>query len=139
MAEAAERVAQRFGVFLGAGAQDAGGKKWYYDHILVSANGRNFYDYEEQIIARDAYNGVVLWTRPLKAHAFKESGLPLPPNPTPKMKLAGRTSKVRPVAMGDRLFVASEGKVLALDAATGRTVAEYGDASNPGLGEGRSS
>ncbi|RPH43702.1 MAG: class I SAM-dependent methyltransferase, partial [Planctomycetota bacterium] len=39
--------------------QDAGGKKWYYDHILVSAGGRNFYDYEETILARDAYNGVV--------------------------------------------------------------------------------
>jgi len=112
-------------------AQDAGGKKWYYDHVLVSANGRNFYDYEEQIIARDSYNGVVLWTRPLKAHAFKESGLPLPPNPTPKMKLAGRTSKVRPVAFGERLFVASEGKVMALNAATGETVAEYGTASDP--------
>jgi len=53
-------------------AQDAGGKKWYYDHILVSAGGRNFYDYDEQIVARDAYNGVLLWTRPIKAPVFKE-------------------------------------------------------------------
>ncbi|MBI3856280.1 MAG: PQQ-binding-like beta-propeller repeat protein [Planctomycetes bacterium] len=112
-------------------AQDAGGKKWYYDHILVSANGRNFYDYEDQIVARDAYNGVLLWVRPLKAHAFKEAGLPLPPNPTPKMKLAGRVSKVRPVASGDRLFVASEGKVLALDAASGETAAEFGGTRDP--------
>jgi outer membrane protein assembly factor BamB len=112
-------------------AQDAGGKKWYYDHVLVSSNGRNFYDYEDQIIARDAYNGVLLWTRALKAHAFGEKGLPLPPNPTPKMKLAGRTSKVRPVAVGDRLFVASEGKVLALDAATGATAAEFGETRDP--------
>src|SRR6185369_6475561 len=112
-------------------AQDAGGRKWYYDHILVSANGRNFYDYEEQIVARDAYNGVLLWTRPLKAHAFKESGLPLPPNPTPKMKLAGRTSKVRPVASADRLYVATEGKVLALDAATGETAVEFAETKDP--------
>src|SRR6185436_4166906 len=105
-------------------AQDAGGKKWYYDHILVSANGRNFYDYEDMIVARDAYNGVLLWTRPIKAQGFREAGLPLPPNPTPKMKLAGRVSKVRPVALGDRLYVASEGKVLALDGATGETVAD---------------
>lgn len=112
-------------------AQDAGGRKWYYDHVLVSANGRNFYDYEEQIVARDAYNGVLLWIRPLKAHAFKESGLPLPPNPTPKMKLAGRTSKVRPVASADRLYVATEGKVLALDAATGDTVAEFAETKDP--------
>lgn len=112
-------------------AQDAGGKKWYYDHILVSANGRNFYDYEEQIVARDAYNGVLLWTRPIKAHSFKEAGLPLPPNPTPKMKPGGRTSKVRPVAIGDRLYVATEGKVLALDAATGDPVGEFAEVRDP--------
>jgi outer membrane protein assembly factor BamB len=112
-------------------AQDAGGRKWYYDHILVSANGRNFYDYEDQIVARDAYNGVQLWSRTIKAHAFKESGLPLPPSPTPKMKLAGRTSKVRPVASVDRLYVATEGKVLALDAATGETVEEFAQTRDP--------
>jgi outer membrane protein assembly factor BamB len=112
-------------------AQDAGGRKWYYDHVLVSANGRNFYDYEDLILARDAYNGVTLWSRAFKTPAFKESGLPLPPNPTPKMKLGGRSSKVRPVASGDRLYAVGEGKLLVLDAATGKTVAELADAKDP--------
>jgi len=112
-------------------AQDAGGKKWYYDHILISANGRNFYDYEDQIVARDAYNGVLLWTRLFKTPAFKESGLPLPPNPTAKMKVGGRTSKVRPVALGDRVYVAGEGKLLALDAATGATKTEIAETADP--------
>jgi outer membrane protein assembly factor BamB len=47
------------------------------------------------------------------------------------MKLAARTSKVRPVATPDRLFVATEGKLLALDAATGETVAEFGETRDP--------
>jgi outer membrane protein assembly factor BamB len=112
-------------------AQDAGGKKWYYDHTLVSSNGRNFYEYEDSIAARDAYNGILLWTRPIKTHTFKETGVPLPENPTPKMKLGVRTSKVRPVASGDRLYIASDGKVLALDARTGGTAAEFGEARDP--------
>jgi len=112
-------------------AQDAGGRKWYYDHILVSANGRNFYDYEDMILARDAYNGVVLWSREFKATTFKENGLPLPPNPTPKMKPGGRSSKVRPVAAGDRLYAAGEGKILVLDAATGKTSVELGETKDP--------
>ncbi|HLH27874.1 MAG TPA: PQQ-binding-like beta-propeller repeat protein, partial [Acidimicrobiales bacterium] len=101
------------------------------DHVLVSANGRNFYDYEDLILARDAYNGVLLWSRTFKTPSFKESGLPLPPNPTPRMKLGGRTSKVRPVASGDRLFAAGEGRLLVLDAATGATAADLGETRDP--------
>jgi outer membrane protein assembly factor BamB len=112
-------------------AQDAGGRKWYYDHTLVSANGRNYYEYEESVLARDAYNGMLLWSRPLRIHVFKEIGVPLPENPTPKMKLGVRTSKVRPVASGDRLYLASDGHVLALDGRTGETVAEFGEARDP--------
>ncbi len=112
-------------------AQDAGGKKWYYDHSLVSANGRNYYEYDDLLLARDSYNGVLLWTRPFKAHTFKEAGLPLPEKPDPKLRLGVRTSKVRPVASGDRLYVATEGKVLALDGRSGETVAEYGETRDP--------
>src|SRR6185295_7446223 len=46
-------------------------------------------------------------------------------------KPGGRTSKVRPVATADRLYAASEGKVLALDAATGETVGEFGEVRDP--------
>jgi outer membrane protein assembly factor BamB len=112
-------------------AQDAGGRKWYYDHVLVSANGRNYYDYDEAVLARDAFNGTLLWIREIKAPKFKEQGLPVPPNPTPKMKLATRTSKVRPVASGDRLYAVGEGQIMALDGATGKTVLEYGEVLEP--------
>ena len=113
-------------------AQDAGGKKWYYDHVLVSASGRNIYMNEEGLTARDSYNGALLWTRPLKATTFKEIGTDLPEFlKLPKMQLGPRTSKVKPVAVGNRLYVAAEGKLTALDAATGEAVAEFGALDNP--------
>ena len=112
-------------------AQDAGGKKWYYDHVLVSAQGRNYYLNEEGIIARDSFNGTLLWKRPLKASTFKETGTEVPALLKLITKLGTRTSKVRPVAVGDRLYVAAEGKLTALDAATGRTVVEFGPLTHP--------
>ena len=77
-------------------AQDPGGRKWYYDHVLVSSAGRNFSQYEEELVARDAFNGRLLWRRPAKAYTFKETGLVVA-----GFKLGSRTSKVRPVAIGD--------------------------------------
>jgi outer membrane protein assembly factor BamB len=111
--------------------QDAGGKKWYYDHALVSSEGRNFYEYEGSIIARDAYNGTHLWTRGVQTPLFKETGVPLPPNPTPKMKLGLRTSKVRPVAWGERVYLVSGGEILALEARTGQTAQTLGQTREP--------
>ena len=111
--------------------QDAGGKKWYYDHVLVSAQGRNFYAYENEITARDAFNGVLLWSQPLKAYSFRETGTEVPSFLALKAKLATRPSKVRPVAIEDRLYVAAEGRLLALDAATGNTVTEFGQITSP--------
>ncbi len=106
-------------------AQDAGGRKWYYDHVLVSSAGRNFYVYEDQIVARDAFNGRLLWTRAAKAYTFKESGT------SGALKLGSRTSKVRPVALGNRLYAAIDGQLVALDAATGRTVQMFATVDLP--------
>ncbi|MGH7341105.1 MAG: PQQ-binding-like beta-propeller repeat protein, partial [Candidatus Rokuibacteriota bacterium] len=111
--------------------QDAGGKKWYYDHVMVTAHGRNFYAFEDGIVARDAFNGAFLWTRPLKAHTFKETGTTTPSEKNPKNTVGTRMTKVRPVIVGDTLFASSGGKVLALDAATGRDAGEVGAVSNP--------
>jgi outer membrane protein assembly factor BamB len=112
-------------------AQDAGGKKWYYDHVLVTAQGRNVYVYEDGLIARDAYNGTLLWMRPLKAHTFKETGTTTPSEKNPQNKIGTRVTKVRPVVVGDTLFATSEGRVLAIDAATGRDAGEFGAVTNP--------
>ncbi len=111
--------------------QDPGGRKWYYDHLLLTSNGRNVYVYETSIVARDAWNGAILWTRPFKVYTFKETGLPVPADPPPRARLGTRTNKVRPVLLGDRLFAATEGKILEIDARTGETAAEFDDTKSP--------
>ncbi len=113
--------------------QDAGGKKWYYDHILLSADGRNFYVTEDGIVARDAHNGALLWSRAFKPPSFREAGTPVPPDapPGPRMRLGTRTSRVRPVAWGGRLFAAADGKLLELDGRTGETAAEIAVTKEP--------
>ncbi|MBM3891917.1 MAG: methyltransferase domain-containing protein, partial [Verrucomicrobia bacterium] len=105
--------------------QDVGGRKWYYDHVLVSSSGRNFYQFDDAIVARDSFNGRLLWRREAKAHTFKETIT------FGTLKLGGRTSKVRPVASGERLYAATDGKLVALDAANGRTVQTFGDLNAP--------
>lgn len=112
-------------------AQDPGGRRWYYDHVFLAARGRAFYVYEDAVVARDAYNGLLLWTRPLKIHAFKEMGTTTPSEKNPKNLVGSRTTKVRPVVMGDTLFAAADGKLLALDAATGRDAAVLDVLKNP--------
>jgi outer membrane protein assembly factor BamB len=112
-------------------AQDAGGRQWYYDHVLVSSMGRNFYADDETITARDAFNGLLLWERPFKAQRFREVGTAVPSYLEFKAKLGSRTSKVRPVAAGDRLYVATDKAVLALDAATGQTISEVARVTRP--------
>ena len=78
---------------------------------MVSAGGRLF---NSALIARDAFNGLPLWSRPI----------------TPKPLRVGYSSQaaagsVLPVAAGDRLYVFSDGKLQALDGATGRTLGTY--------------
>lgn len=93
--------------------QDAGGRKWYYDHVLLSSKGRNFYVFDKSIAARDAFNGRLLWTLDAPAATFKENAIP---------GTGKRVSKVRPVADGDRLFAVIDDKLCVLDAQTGKTL-----------------
>ena len=109
---------------------------------IVSANGRNFYltynvaenmtkspfewEKEYYIVARDAYNGITLWSRPIN-HPFK------PKQSKPKgskevfifwapgtMELAENLA-----AVGDRVYAVVENNVVALDAATGKTLVTF--------------
>lgn len=105
--------------WVGGPVQDPGGRKWYYDHVLVSAAGRNFYQYESNLVARDSFNGRLLWDRPAVATIFKETGTLF------GLKLGTRLSKVRPVASADRLYAVAGGKLVALDAATGQPVRSF--------------
>jgi SAM-dependent methyltransferase len=71
---------------------------------IASANGRNFYVYPhpyEGLLfeARDAFNGLLLWKRPVKK--------------TPSL-----------IAIGDRLYTNLNGPLQALDAATGEMIIE---------------
>ncbi|MBE3098330.1 MAG: PQQ-binding-like beta-propeller repeat protein [Planctomycetes bacterium] len=84
---------------------------------IVTAGGRFFY---HGVIARDAFNGLPLWDRKL--------------DPTPS-RLGFPASAVKgsvlPVATADRLYVVSQGKLQALDAATGEPLKVYADAGTP--------
>ncbi|MFH1023885.1 MAG: PQQ-binding-like beta-propeller repeat protein, partial [Planctomycetota bacterium] len=79
---------------------------------ILSANGRNFYilsDVQELLpqpgqflVARDAFNGLVLWRRPL-----------------------AQACNATTVAVGDRVFTVLGGKVVALNASDGQVAVTY--------------
>jgi len=104
--------------------------KTHFDHIFAaaSAGGRLFCVFDESpagfqvprqlcLIARDAYNGILLWKRPLPAklvarawhHGIRHD--------------AWLVNNL--VAVGDHVFVSDLGKVLKLDAATGEIIKTY--------------
>jgi outer membrane protein assembly factor BamB len=112
------------------------GPAWsrHHDHMasmsaLVSAGGRIFYIMDEgpreaillpsqwSLIARDAFNGTVLWKRPIAEWNTQLWPLKSGPNQLPR----------RLVAVGDRVYVTLgiDAPLVALDAATGRTVRTY--------------
>lgn len=118
--------------------QWVGGPNWsrHHDHMaslsaLVSAQGRIFYIMDEgpreaillpaqwMLIARDAFNGTILWKRPIPEWNTQLWPLKSGPNQLPR----------RLVAMGDRVFVTLgiDAPVTMLDAATGQTLRTYAD------------
>ena len=94
---------------------------------LVTANGRNFYNFKESLVARDAFNGALLWTRELGTPYYQEKAKIKGPNNA----LAKRTSRAQPVAVGAALYVISGKEVLELDAATGATRRTLGEVADP--------
>ncbi|UCG46462.1 MAG: PQQ-binding-like beta-propeller repeat protein, partial [Phycisphaerales bacterium] len=116
--------------------QWVGGPQWarHHDHMasmtsLVSAAGRLFYIFDEgptasiqlppqwSLIARDAFNGVILWKR--RIGQWNTHQYPLKSGPAHLLR--------RLVAVGDRVYVTLgiDAPVTALDAATGRTILTY--------------
>ncbi|MDO8944712.1 MAG: PQQ-binding-like beta-propeller repeat protein, partial [Desulfobacterales bacterium] len=61
----------------------------------------------------------------MKTYTFQETGAPI------FLKLGVRPSKVRPVALGDRIYTALDGQLLALDATGGKTVQAFGELQSP--------
>ncbi len=109
-----------------------GGPAWsrHHDHMasmsaLVSANGRLFYIIDEgsrasiqlpahwRLVARDAFNGAILWKREIPDWASKDFGLKSGPAHLLR----------RVVAIGDRVYVTLgiDAPASILDAATGQT------------------
>ena len=83
---------------------------------MVTANGRVFIQDRDTLLARDAFNGLPLWSA--KLFPAKELGIRKPP--------------ALIVAKGERVFgLMADGKVRALDAATGAPVLEFADAGQP--------
>jgi len=111
-----------------------GGPKWsrQHDHMssssaVVSAGGRNFYIFDEGpdlsiqlpsrwflIAPRDAFNGKILWKRPIDTWHTRMWALKSGPAHLPR----------RVVAAGDVVYVtlSLDAPVTALDAATGKTM-----------------
>jgi len=113
-----------------------GGPRWgrHHDHMssvsaVVSAQGRIFYIMDEasrisvllapqwNLIARDAFNGTVLWKRPITHWYDHLHGLKSGPAELPR----------RLVAYGDRVYVTLgiQAPLTALDAATGQVLHTY--------------
>ena len=112
------------------------GPNWarHHDHMasmtsLVSARGRLFYIFDEgptasiqlpsqwRLIARDGFNGALLWKRDIGQWNTRQ--WPLKSGPAHLTR--------RLVAVGDRVYVtlSLEAPVVALDAATGKTLHTY--------------
>ncbi len=84
---------------------------------MVTSAGRNYYG---GVWTRDAFNGLRLWQRSL----------------SPSPARGGFASQyvpgsVRPIAVGDRLLVVTDGSVVALDGTTGEPVRSYPEAGKP--------
>ncbi len=113
-----------------------GGPKWsrQHDHMssssaIVSANGRNFYIFDEgspvsiqlpsdwKLIARDAFNGKIVWKRPIDFWQTQMFRLKSGPAQLPR----------RIVAIEDTVYVtlSLNAPVTALNAATGETLKTY--------------
>ncbi|MBI1372445.1 MAG: PQQ-binding-like beta-propeller repeat protein [Phycisphaera sp.] len=101
---------------------------------MVSANGRVFTIFDEaprvsvllppewKLIARDAFNGTILWKRDIDDWQPNLWGLKNGPAQLPR----------RLVAVGDRVYVTMtiDGPITAIDAATGETVLTYKGTEN---------
>jgi len=84
---------------------------------MVTADGRCFF---AGVLARDAFNGLRLWQQQVEPSPARGGYM-----------FQSKPGSVRPVAVGNRLLVVSNGKLQALDAATGRPTVDYPNAGTP--------
>jgi len=96
---------------------------------VVSAQGRLFYILDEatagsmlvpgrwSLVARDAFNGVLLWKQPISAWAYELHGFRAGPVQLPRLLVAVNDRVYMPLGMNEA--------VSALDAATGKVLTTY--------------
>ncbi len=87
---------------------------------MVSAGGRNFYG---GILARDSFNGLRLWHRTLN----RKGEVNADDFQLPRLPRDGS----RPIASDRFLFAIMQNRPVALDAATGEVVVEFGEMKKP--------
>ena len=122
--------------------QWVGGPRWarHHEHMaslsaLVSAKGRIFYIFDEgsrasiqlpakwKLIARDAFNGTILWKRDIPVWYTHIYPLKSGPAVLPR----------RLVAVGDRVYLSLglDKPLVAIDAGTGKTIRTYKGTTSP--------
>lgn len=84
---------------------------------MVTAGGRNFYG---GLLARDSFNGLRLWHHDLSKAELNDGHFTLP-----------QTPRTRPIASFDQVFAVAKGRLVALDAVTGKVVREFAGISRP--------
>lgn len=90
---------------------------WHEASNMVTAGGRF---YHAGLIARDAFNGLRLWSQRLDPAPFRFG-----------YSSGGPAGSVLPVLARDRVFAVTAKQVVALDPATGATLREYPEAGHP--------
>jgi len=108
---------------------------------VVSSGGRFFYTVKEptensanmlgeRLIARNAFNGVFLWSRRVDVLAVRgKAGRPLMLKGTTLAGAGGSNGERHLIAKGNRVYAVRASRPVALDAATGETVRVYKDLS----------
>lgn len=86
---------------------------------VVCSGGRNFYG---GVLARDSFNGLRLWHRDLGKAKHNIGAFQLPG--------LGR-DRARPITAGDRVFAVEQGKLVSLDAVTGKAAQTFAGITNP--------
>ena len=130
--------------------QWVGGPRWarHHDHMasmtsLVASGGRLFYIFDEgptasiqlpsqwRLIARDAFNGTVLWKRDIEQWNTRQWPLKSGPAHLLRRLVAGPSTRS---GQGGRVYVtlSLEAPATALDAATGKTVHTYAGSEHAG-------
>ena len=90
---------------------------WQEVSNMVSANGRNYYG---GLLARDSFNGLRLWRKQLAPSRSRGS-----------LSIRPTSDSAVPIAGDGRVFIFTDGKLQAVNGATGETIRDYAVTGKP--------